>query len=441
MAEATTHHHFSVNRHEPSHNTADPPEPLHVSADHPEPLHVSAEHPEPLHVTADHPESLHITADQPESCHVLSATPIFSRLVLQYSSLVSSVRDAPLVSARAAGIPKSAHFNPRVPALIPLSEALPMMGIALCCVWAAYATSRLPQAMAPAAASSKVVALTAEPPEAAVLASAPFMVVAPSKVLLACHVAVKETVTTVEPSEVSVASTHQLSACPVAAKMAALESSSCPGVATEAAHEMLSCPESAEKAAFELPVYPISTHQTPFVRRLWWALVGSCLVCSALVGSSSICSALVGSSPACCALVGSDPICSDPVGSSPICSTLVGSGPVCFAQVGSGSVCSALVLCSAGFASVPGLGTSSWTCPSVFPPVPPPFSTEPGLFCVWIVWKSLLGGGGGGLFMGYISHNPLHWSPNCHNHTLHWSHSCPQSHAHLRAITHTLQKT
>ncbi len=40
-----------------------------------------------------------------------------------------------------------------------------------------------------------------------------------------------------------------------------------------------------------------------------------------------------------------------------------------------------------------------------------------------------------------ISHNPLHWSPNCHNHTLHWSHSYPQSHTHLRAITHTIQKT
>ncbi len=23
-----------------------------------------------------------------------------------------------------------------------------------------------------------------------------------------------------------------------------------------------------------------------------------------------------------------------------------------------------------------------------------------------------------------ISHNPLHWSSNCHNHMLHWSHSC-----------------
>ncbi len=53
---------------------------------------------------------------------------------------------------------------------------------------------------------SEVTAFTrsdgAEPPEAAVLASAPFMVVvAPSNVLSACHVAVKETITTVEPPE------------------------------------------------------------------------------------------------------------------------------------------------------------------------------------------------------------------------------------------------
>ncbi len=130
--------HVSADPPESLHVSADLPESLHVSADPPESLHIFADPPEPLHVTADHPESLHITADQPESCHVLSAIPIFSRLVLQYPSLVSSVRDAPLVSAHAAGIPKSAHFNPQVPVLIPLSEALPMIGIALCCVWAAY---------------------------------------------------------------------------------------------------------------------------------------------------------------------------------------------------------------------------------------------------------------------------------------------------------------
>ncbi len=151
---------------------------------------VSADLPESHHVSADLPESHHvrwsarvssITAEQPESCHVLSVTPRYSR----YPNLVCSVRDAPMVSARAAGIPKPAHFNPPVPALIPLSEALPMMGIAFCCVWAAYTTSELPQVMAPAAASPEVAAHAAEPPEAAVLASAPCMVVAPSNVLSA----------------------------------------------------------------------------------------------------------------------------------------------------------------------------------------------------------------------------------------------------------------
>ncbi len=67
---------------------------------------VTAGHPELRHITADHAESHHVTADHPETCHVLSVTPRYSRSVLQYPSLVSSVRDAPLVSARAAGIPK-----------------------------------------------------------------------------------------------------------------------------------------------------------------------------------------------------------------------------------------------------------------------------------------------------------------------------------------------
>ncbi|XDV14290.1 hypothetical protein PO909_002462 [Leuciscus waleckii] len=65
-----------------------------------------------------------------------------------------------------------------------LSEALPMMGIALCCVWAAYTTSELPQVAADAA----------EPLEAAVLASALCMVVTPSNVLSACHFTVKGTI-------------------------------------------------------------------------------------------------------------------------------------------------------------------------------------------------------------------------------------------------------
>ncbi len=78
----------------------------------------SAELPEPCHVSADLPESRYATADRPESRHILSVAPRSSRSVLQYSSLVSSVRDAPLVSARTAGIPKPSHSNPAVPELI-----------------------------------------------------------------------------------------------------------------------------------------------------------------------------------------------------------------------------------------------------------------------------------------------------------------------------------
>ncbi len=230
------------------------------------------------------PEPRHVTAEQPESCHVLSVTPRYSRSVLQYPNLVCSVRDAPLVSARAAGIPKPAHFSPPVPALIPLSEALPMMGIALCCVWAAYTTSELPQVMAPAAASPEVAAHAAEPPEAAVLASAPCIVVAPSNVLSACHVTVKGTVdehctcpvtelylfpdvTTVEPPEVaasaaeppevSVVTSYESLSCPVTAMEPVCESLSCPVTAMEAVCECSSCPVTAMEAVCESLSCPV----------------------------------------------------------------------------------------------------------------------------------------------------------------------------------------
>ncbi len=60
--------------------------------------HVSADLPESHHVSADLPESYHVTTDLPESCDVLSVTSRYSRSVLRFPSLVSSVRDAPLVS-------------------------------------------------------------------------------------------------------------------------------------------------------------------------------------------------------------------------------------------------------------------------------------------------------------------------------------------------------
>ncbi len=194
------------------------------------------------------------------------------------------------MSARAAGIPKSPHVNPPVPELVPLSEALPMIGIALCCIWAVYTTTELPEVatstvMSPevaadaaepqgvvalAAVSSEVVAYAAESPEAAVLVSSSCMVVAPKNVLSTCHVVVKKTitehylspgVTTVEPPEVaaSAAEPPEVSGvpsceslfCPVTAMEAVNESSSCPVTAMEAVCESLFCPVTATEAAFE----------------------------------------------------------------------------------------------------------------------------------------------------------------------------------------------
>ncbi len=280
-----------VECHESSHVSADLPESLHVSADLPESLHISAHPPESLHVSAHPPESLHITVDHPESCHVLSITPRYSGSVLRFPSLVSSVRDAPLVSAHAAGIPRATHFNPSVLELFPLSEALPMTRIALCCVWAAYTTSELPQAMAPAAASPELAAHAAEPSEASVLASAPCMVVAPRNSCLARHITVEGIVdehstcpanelylfpdiTTVEPpevvasaaepSEVSVVTIYESSSCPLTAMEAVCESSSCPVTAMEAVCESSSCPVTALEAICESSSCPVTAMEAVY---------------------------------------------------------------------------------------------------------------------------------------------------------------------------------
>ncbi len=245
---ATTPRHVIAASHEPSQVTADVKEPNHVTADQPESHHVTADQPESHHVTADQPESHHVTADQPESLHVSAlqpeslhipalqpeylhvsaelpepVTPGDLRSVLRVPCLVSSVRDAPLVSARAAGIPKSTHFSPPVPELIPLSVVLPTMGITLWCIWAAYtttetletaaATEMSPEVAAdaaeppgvvahasvfseatPTAVSPEVAADAAEPPEAAVLSLAPCMVVAPNNSGPVCPITVEGTV-------------------------------------------------------------------------------------------------------------------------------------------------------------------------------------------------------------------------------------------------------
>ncbi len=130
-------------------------------------------------------------------------------------------------------------------------------------------------------------------------------------------------------------------------------------------------------------------------------MVLSSSVCSAVEVSYLVCSAPVGSCSVCSAVEVSCPVHSALVGSSSVRSALVGSSSVRSALVGSSSIRSALASCSADSASVHSHSTSTWTWPSVPPPVPPPLHRPPGLYRS--VWKPLHGG-------GYVT-NPVHALP------------------------------
>ncbi|ROK35860.1 hypothetical protein DPX16_17603 [Anabarilius grahami] len=174
--------HVSADLPEPRHISADLPEPRHISADLPEPRHVSVALPEPRHVSEDLPKPRHFSADLSEPRHIMAVTPeshlvavVIPQHVIKHQRLASSVEDPVLVSVRTAGIPRPTHFSPLAPELIPLSAKLPIMGVALWCIWAAYTTTESPE----------VVAYAAEPPEVAALASAPCVVVVSSDALSA----------------------------------------------------------------------------------------------------------------------------------------------------------------------------------------------------------------------------------------------------------------
>ncbi len=109
-----------------------------------------------------------------------------------------------------------------------------------------------------------------------------------------------------------------------------------------------------------------------------------------------------------------------------------------------------------GPASVPSSYTSTWTWLSIPPPDPPLHHHPPRLYCFGSIWKPLLGGALSWILsvtfhpfatrcrlliiltltphrllhitLDYISHVPFALI----------THSCNQSHAHLKAITHTL---
>ncbi len=52
--------------------------------------------------------------------------------------LIASVMDPPLMSVRAAGIPRASALA--VTETVPLTSALPVMAVAILCVWAAHCT-------------------------------------------------------------------------------------------------------------------------------------------------------------------------------------------------------------------------------------------------------------------------------------------------------------
>ncbi len=123
---------------------ADQPESDHDTADQPRassrlqllsqrPLHVSAPQPGLFHVSAPQPEPLHVSAPQPEPVtpRGLKVSPARSLADIQHEGCTVSVCTHSL-------LPKPTHSAPPVHELLPLSETLSRVGIALCCIWATY---------------------------------------------------------------------------------------------------------------------------------------------------------------------------------------------------------------------------------------------------------------------------------------------------------------
>ncbi len=107
MAATTTPHHVIAASQEQSQVTADHCESSQISAGHPESHHASAGRPE-SHVTPAKPGSALVTPAKPESPARMATTPVDAPL---WPGLIASVLDPPLVSVRAAGIPRSAALS------------------------------------------------------------------------------------------------------------------------------------------------------------------------------------------------------------------------------------------------------------------------------------------------------------------------------------------
>ncbi|KAL0153759.1 hypothetical protein M9458_050875 [Cirrhinus mrigala] len=89
--------------------------------------------PEPSHISSDSPESSHTPPDLPEPRQVKSAIP------RSRSFMMASVLDPPLVSVRSANLPVVlAHSGPTSKETLPPAAALPLMAVAIWCVWATH---------------------------------------------------------------------------------------------------------------------------------------------------------------------------------------------------------------------------------------------------------------------------------------------------------------
>ncbi|KAL0159188.1 hypothetical protein M9458_042913, partial [Cirrhinus mrigala] len=210
--------------------------------------------------------SRHVRSPRVSPDHVSSAASI---ILHHYPSLVSSLRDAPLMAACSTGIPKPTHLTAPVPELFPPSAALHLVGITLWCVWATYTTTESPEvaayaaeslevaastvassaAMMPATVSPEVAAEAAEPHKTGTSALATCMVVAPSDI----HPDYGSSFCPVPAME----ATYELSAPPVTAMEAATELFVHPAPAMEATYELSAPPVTAEKPVYELSVFPV----------------------------------------------------------------------------------------------------------------------------------------------------------------------------------------
>ncbi|KAL0168874.1 hypothetical protein M9458_037096, partial [Cirrhinus mrigala] len=221
----------------------------------PELRHVSSDLPEPRHVTLDHPEPHQVTSDRPEPRHVTSSR-VTSHPICCNQFIKVSLRDAPLMSARSAGIPKPTHLTPPVLELITLSASLPMLGIAWWCVWAVYTTTEVAVFAAAssvaerlAAVSPEMAAEAAEPHKMGTSALAPCTVVAPSNTHPACG----SSFCPVAAME----ATYELSVHAVPVMEAMYELSAPPVTALEAITELSVLPVPAMEATYELSAHPI----------------------------------------------------------------------------------------------------------------------------------------------------------------------------------------